>query len=1220
MKPYPITTFNYPKNVFIFKAIFVSFFILQNCLLQSQTLINELWEIETNYPTNDVTWSASVLNSSSDLFTTGNTWHNETQKVNIITSKRNSSGTLIWETEYNGTLSGFDYGAAICLDGSGNVYIAGATHNTSATTFDIVVIKYNSSGTQQWATLFNGSGSEMDIASGICLDGSGNIYVCGASTGSTTGYDYVTIQLNSAGTLQWSNTYDYASLSDVPGYIAWNSGTSKVGIAGASQSTATNWDYTTLKYNSSGTLTNTNRSSATGYGFDRPTGLVTDATGNFYITGFAYNGTDYDMRTIKLDDDLSPIWTQTEDGSDEDGSNNITIDGSNNTYICGFSTNVSGKKEMQIIKYNSSGTKQWTQTLANKDITIDAQAMAIKYNGTSNRIVISGYYEYSFGNKVMTTFALNPSNGSLIWKKEYPNLAEQIDVPKWVDDDGDNIWVTGTRTVDDVTQYLVIKYEVWHRHIEMTTDENDVEYADNQIIISFNPDEVNLEFVNNRQVVYTDLENAISEDAYDLIFPIISNENVQFNSNAVKIFKTLIADDLNSISRQGKQVIIPPFWASLVVSTNIDPTEILEDLNNLPEIIQSAELNIGYKTETLPDDTQTNQESLLSIGDADEDINFESAYTAVYSDPFNDIPGSSHVRVGIYDSGIFWAHEDFGDGTAAGSVVTDGYDYDYEYSYENDNNDASFSYPHGTWVAGIIGAISNNGLGISGIAGGNFEDETENAVQLVDLDVGLNWGGEEGEPEPSPPLEPDGTPIFTEFLLDAIFEGATSYIPGGPRAFSLNVMNHSWGVYPPDYDEPDLLIQAVAYAFTNGCTVVCSKGNLRTNDFHIPSDLSDVQVISVGGSGTDGQYEPGDLLTDEGSNFGNEVDLIAPYGYGTIVMSLDNEDASSYFTSGGELSGTSISAPHVSGATALLMSYLNNPDGGPHFENLAPEDVENILQLTASDKNTAEYDELTGFGLLDLEAAFAQVEKPSYKVQHFCQEIEHGTVAIDEADMYLDFDEWTHLSNGLLIPYGTYLVDRYKVDETFYHTLSPTAEIVDGGFWKLQSMSDILPESFPETIEINYEMESPTETEVHIVGYFYHFKERYDGAVLLDDAVNKWVPSNIFDSPLQICYTLLTYDEEATETEELILNNETSLLIYPNPAHDILNLNFNIVDNQDALILVTDIIGKHLITMSVNLNSVNKLIQLDIEILPTGIYQLTIGGTDFNQTVSFIKS
>ena len=75
------------------------FFVPKNA--NGQTLINQLWTQTLNYP-DTVPWSASVLNSSSDLFTAGNTWHNATQKVNIVTTKTNSSGTIIWQTEYDG--------------------------------------------------------------------------------------------------------------------------------------------------------------------------------------------------------------------------------------------------------------------------------------------------------------------------------------------------------------------------------------------------------------------------------------------------------------------------------------------------------------------------------------------------------------------------------------------------------------------------------------------------------------------------------------------------------------------------------------------------------------------------------------------------------------------------------------------------------------------------------------------------------------------------------------------------------------------------------------------------------------------------------------------------------------------------------------------------------------------------------------------------------------
>ena len=62
--------------------------ILPSINLNGQTLVNELWEVELNYP-DTIPWSASVLNSSSDVISTGNTWHNAAQKVNMVTTKTN---------------------------------------------------------------------------------------------------------------------------------------------------------------------------------------------------------------------------------------------------------------------------------------------------------------------------------------------------------------------------------------------------------------------------------------------------------------------------------------------------------------------------------------------------------------------------------------------------------------------------------------------------------------------------------------------------------------------------------------------------------------------------------------------------------------------------------------------------------------------------------------------------------------------------------------------------------------------------------------------------------------------------------------------------------------------------------------------------------------------------------------------------------------------------
>lgn len=1180
------------------ELLFVILTILSSTTLKSQMLINQLWEVELNYP-DTLPWNATVLNSSNDLFTTGNTFHNATQKVNIVTTKTNSSGIVIWQTEYNGTLSAFDYGSAICIDASGNVYIAGATHNTSAYTFDIVIIKYNSSGTQQWATLFNGAGSGMDIPSGICLDGGGNIYVCGASTGTTTGYDYVTIKLNSSGIIEWSQTYDYASLYDLPGYIAWSSATSKIGIAGASQSSATNWDYTTLKYNSSGTLTNTNRTTTTGYGFDRPTGLVTDASDNFYITGYAFNGTDYDLRTVKLDEDLSPIWTVTKDGGDEDGSNGIAIDGSGNTYISGFATNGQGKQEMQVIKYNSAGTQQWIQTFSNRDNTIDAQAMAIAYNASNSRVVVTGYYKHDSGKKVITTFALAANNGSVIWKTNYPNLYSSIDSPKWITESGNHIWVTGTSERDDTTRYVTIKYETFQVPNDIVFDGEDrPSYLDNQVVVKVNPRFINYEFVDNKQIVYDNLVNVIDDTLFDILEPIINPENQQFTSKGIKIFEHFTTADTVSISRLGDTVDIGKLWSTIIITLPdiVDPTDILDTLNNLGDLIFYAHPNGLSVMQDVPNDfyidDDMQQEGLLpTISFPGADINMNGAWDIT--------PGEDYIKVGVLGYTIFWQHEDFGDGTFSGSKIAGGYDFWNHIEIEDADEPAG---SHETACAGIIGALRNNDVGIAGIAGGDVDGTGSTGVELFSIGLaGITGAGDESL-------------VTVGVQAQAIAEGSI-FNPATEVGFGLNIQSFSWVGYA--YEE--VMNDALTTAAKNNCVVVASRGNTGTDVFTSPACYDDDKVISVGASGTDGSYKRLDNGDDTyASSFGEGVDLIAP-GTTELVATTINpthpfgwddfdlcEDIPE--TNYSCFNGSSAAAPHVAGVAALMMSRQNTEQGYPY--NLAVEDVENILQNTATDVSgtfgaatyDVGYDVFNGFGLLNATAAVENINLPNYMVFHNSEPVSESISADAAEYVFITAPE-----SGLMS--ANYFADKYTITRAYSDVFPVTTEILDS--WIRWSSTVGTNGAVPVT-GIQYADFSFTIVDnvasISVTTYEWHVYETITGA-----DIDVWIPADL--DHIRTDYSLHIFDQNGLASIMEQLGNK--IIISPNPNDG----NFQIssaISEPCSSIMVYNQFGQ-LCYLNEDINSLENTFTIDITNQPSGIYFVNVNSTSGVYTAKFIK-
>jgi uncharacterized delta-60 repeat protein len=141
---------------------------------------------------------AIVLDNSGNVYVTGSDQEivNNTDYCTLKYSA--TTGTLQWKAHYAGPKGDNDESFALAVDAVNNVYVTGYINGVSPS-WDIATIKYNSAGAQQWIRNYDGPGHGNDNGAAIGVDGSGNVYVAGTSLGSSSNLDFVSIKYSATG-------------------------------------------------------------------------------------------------------------------------------------------------------------------------------------------------------------------------------------------------------------------------------------------------------------------------------------------------------------------------------------------------------------------------------------------------------------------------------------------------------------------------------------------------------------------------------------------------------------------------------------------------------------------------------------------------------------------------------------------------------------------------------------------------------------------------------------------------------------------------------------------------------------------------------------------------------------------------------------------------------------------------------------------------------------
>jgi len=153
---------------------------------------NKIWERRYNSG-----WyncgNAIASDSFGNVYLTGKTSVSQTEEY-YITIKYDSLGNLLWVRKYYGPANHGNQAFAIILDPSNNVYVTGLSLGSGGTSHDYATIIYDTNGNKIWEARYDGQIGNVDTASDIALDSSGNVYVTGSSVGLNSGFDYATVK------------------------------------------------------------------------------------------------------------------------------------------------------------------------------------------------------------------------------------------------------------------------------------------------------------------------------------------------------------------------------------------------------------------------------------------------------------------------------------------------------------------------------------------------------------------------------------------------------------------------------------------------------------------------------------------------------------------------------------------------------------------------------------------------------------------------------------------------------------------------------------------------------------------------------------------------------------------------------------------------------------------------------------------------------------------
>lgn len=444
-----------------------------------------LWTYYVKGATTDDNVEDMLIGPDGNLYLTGSSYSKVDQAYSFITLKFDTSGSLLWGSNYGVTIS-MPYDDfrpnKILVDNLSNIYVSGSKNSHIG-----IIIKYSASGQLLWEKDDLGLDGDPYI-SDMQFSKNGHLTVCGNFySNSNSKYIYFVNQYHSGNSsLLWSDTIQGTQQSNARKMKVLNDG--QLIVSGQISSLLSGAVYMAVKYDTLGNrlwTCNTLNNGFNSVNLSKPD-MAIDDSGNIYIAGYdPYLNGKAILSRINYDGTQS--WRRDWDvpsGNGDEVFNKIVLDSSGGVYVTGWGIfpgpnyeNTGGIPNQIVVKYTTSGDSLWTirpkDTLnVSRGITINIFNEKIIASGTSSEIANRN-----------PNFFLNTLDTSGMAISEWIYNGEgdvKVDSSKIIFDANNNVYVAATieRYGNEGKDVVIIKYdpwgnEIWNRYYSSPGTNND---------------------------------------------------------------------------------------------------------------------------------------------------------------------------------------------------------------------------------------------------------------------------------------------------------------------------------------------------------------------------------------------------------------------------------------------------------------------------------------------------------------------------------------------------------------------------------------------------------------------------------------------------------------------------------------------------------------------------------------------------------------------------